>query len=65
MIRRLTAVAIDFLIVAALASMHVTSLLDHGATALILMLVGAVWCVVTLVWLSPRLLRAITGSSWA
>jgi ESS family glutamate:Na+ symporter len=46
----------EFLIVAALASMNLAKIQQYAAPAAILMFVGAIWCAVTLVWLSRRLL---------
>lgn len=57
-IRRLTATAMEILIVAALASMRSSALATYGVPSLILMAVGAIWCAVTLFWLSRKLLPA-------
>ena len=57
-VRRLTVTAMEVLVVAAIASMRWSAIVAYGVPALILMLVGAAWCAVTLVWLSRRLLPA-------
>ena len=53
---RLTGGAMDFLIVAALTSLRVERLVTLLWPLTILLAIGAIWCIVTLVWLSPRLL---------
>lgn len=55
-IRRLVGAAMEFLIVAALASMNLVKIRQYALPAIILMLVGAAWCAITLIWLSRRLL---------
>jgi ESS family glutamate:Na+ symporter len=55
-IRRLVGAAMEFLIVAALASMNLAKIREYALPAAILMLVGAIWCAITLIWLSRRLL---------
>ena len=49
-------VAMDFVIVSALASMRLAKLVEYAWPSVILMIVGAVWCAVTLIWMSRRLL---------
>ena len=53
---RLLGVAMEFLVVSALAGMRLSAVLALGVPSLVLMIVGAIWCVFTLVWVSPRLL---------
>lgn len=53
---RLTGAAMDFLIVAALTSLRLEAVVELLWPMLLLMAVGAAWCVVNLVWLSPKLL---------
>jgi ESS family glutamate:Na+ symporter len=55
-IRRFVGAAMEFLIVAALASMNLARLRQYAIPAILLMLVGAIWCALTLIWLSRRLL---------
>jgi ESS family glutamate:Na+ symporter len=55
-LHRITGVALEFLVVAAIASMRLSSITAFAVPSLLLMAVGAIWCVFTLVWLSPRLL---------
>ena len=60
-IARLLGVAMEFLVVSALAGLRLSSVVAFGIPSLLLMAVGAAWCVFTLVWLSPRLLA---GRYW-
>jgi len=55
-LRRIVGITMEFVIVSALASMRLSSLVAYGLPSIILMSIGAVWCVVTLIWLSRRLL---------
>ena len=53
---RLVGVAMEFLVVSALAGMRISSIVAFGMPSLVLMIVGAAWCVFTLLWVTPRLI---------
>ena len=55
-INRLTGIAMEFLIVAALATLRIEAAAQYLWPVVLLLAVGAAWCVFCLVWLSPRLL---------
>lgn len=55
-INRLTGIAMEVLIVAALATLRIDSAVVYLWPVLVLLAVGCAWCVFCLVWLSRRLL---------
>ena len=57
-INRLTGIAMEILIVAALATLRIDAAAAYLWPILVLLVVGCAWCVFCLVWLSRRLLPA-------
>lgn len=54
--QRLSGLALDLLVVSAVASMRLDLFAQHLAPFAVLMLAAIVWCVASFVWLAPRLL---------
>lgn len=54
--QRLSGLALDLLVVSAVASMRLDLFAQHLAPFVLLMVAAIVWCVASFVWLAPRLL---------
>lgn len=56
--QRLSGLALDLLVTAAVASMRLDLFVQNLAPFTVLMAAGAVWCIASFMWLAPRMLPA-------
>lgn len=56
--QRLSGLALDLLVTAAIASMRLDLFVQNVAPFTLLMLAGTIWCLGSFVWLAPRMLPA-------
>lgn len=56
--QRLSGLALDLLVTAAIASMRLDLFVQNVAPFTLLMIAGAIWCVGSFMWLAPRMLPA-------
>lgn len=56
-VQRLSGLALDLLVTAAVASMRLDLVVQHLAPLGLLMAAGIAWCVASFVWIAPRMLR--------
>ena len=56
--QRITGLALDLLVAAAVATMRLDLFAEHAAPFSLLMVAAIVWCVASFVWIAPRMLPA-------